>query len=298
MRLCIAHWPDQQGPTMCSSGRRAGHPFLGSTVIALFTSKLPSAVARSLRGPRTFIPESLLRAIILCMNALRATPPWVLPVAIVLAGIIISGALYYVRVREHVTKEAGDVSVVRPVTPSDHLIGNPTAPVMVVEYGDIDSEYTKKFNAIMEQLMTEYAPGGQVAWVFRHFPIIALHPNSAAHASAAECVAALGGSERFWGFLDAIAANAPGTNQFDPRDYGTILPGLGVQSDAFTQCLSKGTYEQKVQDDYTNAILSGATGSPYIVLVVKGQRSVPISGALPYQSMKQVLDESLKKASN
>jgi protein-disulfide isomerase len=230
------------------------------------------------------------------MNPLRATPTWALPIAIVLAGLIVATALYFVRVHQLVTKEAGDPSIVRPVTPNDHLIGNPTAQVMVIEYGDIDSEYTKKFNAIMQQIMLEYGADGNVAWVFRHFPIIALHPDSAAHASAAECVSSLAGPESFWRFIDAIAAAAPGTNQFDPKDYGTILQGLNVSPEAFAQCVSKGTFEKRVQDDYTNAILSGGTGAPYIILTVKGQRPIPISGALPYASMKSVLEEALKKA--
>jgi protein-disulfide isomerase len=228
------------------------------------------------------------------MNSLRTSPAWMLPIAIIAAGIIVAGATYYFRIHQHITREAGNPSVVRPVTPADHLIGNPTAAVMVVEYGDIDSEYTKKFNAIMEQLMTEYAPGGNVAWVFRHFPILALHPNAASHASAAECVTALGGPDAFWRFIDAIAANAPGTSQFDPKDYPSITSGLSVSKDAFNSCLTKGTYEQHVQDDYTNAVLSGGTGSPYIVLIVKGRKSIPISGALPYESMKKVLEQALK----
>lgn len=229
------------------------------------------------------------------MTPLRATPSWALPVAIITAGVIVATATYVVRIHNHVAYEAGDPSVIRPVTPNDHLIGNPTAPVMVVEYGDIDSEFTKKFNSIMEQLMVEYAPGGKVAWVFRHFPIIALHPNAASHASAAECISSLAGPESFWRFLDAVAAQAPGANQFNPKDYPTLLLGLGVSKDAFALCVSKGTFEQHVQDDYTNAILAGATGSPHIILVIKGQRPVPISGALPYTSMKKVIDEALKK---
>lgn len=230
------------------------------------------------------------------MNTLRSTPPWALPVAIVVAGLIIATALYFVRIHGHVANEAGDPSVVRPVTPADHLVGNPTAPVMVVEYGDIDSEYTKKFNAIMAQIMVEYAPGGHVAWVFRHFPIIALHPDAATHASAAECIASLAGADSFWRFLDAVSAQAPGTNQFDPKDYPALLSGLGVSNEAFASCLSKGTFEQRIQDDYTNAILAGATGSPHIILIVKGQRPVSISGALPYTSMKKVIEDALKKA--
>lgn len=229
------------------------------------------------------------------MDIVRTSPPWALPVAIIIAGIIVAAATYTVRVHQEVAKSTGDPTIVRPVTPDDHLMGNPSAPILVIEYGDIDSAPTKAFDAVMEQLMTEYGANGKVAWVFRHFPIIALHPNAAAHASAAECAASLGGPESFWRFIDGIAVNAPDTNEFNPKDYPLLLPGLGISSDAFTSCIAQGTFENRVQADYTNAILAGATGSPYIVLLVKGQRPIPIAGALPYTSMKKILDEYIAK---
>ncbi len=230
------------------------------------------------------------------MDQLKSTPPWVLPVAIIAAGVIIAVALYYVRVHSEVEKATGNPSVVRPVTPLDHIMGNPTATVMVVEYGDIDSEYTKKFNAIMQQIMTEYADSGEVAWVFRHLPIVALHPNSAMHASASECVTSIAGPEAFWGFINGIAAQAPGSNQFNPRDYETITRGLNVPTDVFNQCVSRGTFEQRVQDDYQNAMLAGATGAPYVILLTKGKEPITIDGALPYTSMKKVLEEAIRRA--
>jgi len=230
------------------------------------------------------------------MDTLRTSPAWALPLAIVLAGVIVAGATYTVHVRQQIAKKSGDPSVVRPVTPlGDHILGNPTARIMVVEYGDIDSAPTKDFNAVMEQLMTEYGAKGDVAWVFRHFPILALHTNAAAHASAAECVASLGSPDAFWRFIDSIAVNAPGTDEFNPKNYPLLLPGLGVSKEAFTTCIADGTFEDRVQADYTNAILAGATGSPYIVLLVKGERPIPISGALPYTSMKKILDGYLEK---
>lgn len=230
------------------------------------------------------------------MDQLKSTPAWVLPVAILAAGAIVAGALYYVRVHSTVEKVVGDPSVVRPVTPQDHLMGNPTAPVVVIEYGDMDSEYTKSFNAIMQQIMTEYADSGKVAWVYRHLPIVALHKNSAMHASASECVSSIAGPQAFWGFMNGIAAQAPGDNQFDPRDYETVVRGLGVDMTIFNQCIAKGTFEQRVQDDYQNAMLAGATGAPYLVLTVKGKEPITIDGALPYTSMKKVLEEALKRA--
>ena len=43
-------------------------------------------------------------------------------------------------------------------------------------------------------------------------------------------------------------------------------------------------------------MLAGATGAPYLVLLVKGKEPITIDGALPYTSMKKVLEEALKRA--
>jgi predicted DsbA family dithiol-disulfide isomerase len=94
----------------------------------------------------------------------------------------------------------------------------------------------------------------------------------------------------------SVLAQAPGSNQFDPRDYETITRGLGVPTDIFNQCVSRGTFEQVVQEDYQNAMLAGATGAPYLVLMVKGSEPITVDGALPYTSMKKVLEEALRRA--
>ena len=102
-----------------------------------------------------------------------------LPIVIIVAGFIVATAIYSVRIGAHVNKGSQAPEVVRPVSPEDHIIGNPSAPIVLVEYADIDSEYSKKLQLIMEQLMTEYASGNKVAWVYRHFPVTTLHPKKA-----------------------------------------------------------------------------------------------------------------------
>ena len=112
---------------------------------------------------------------------------WVVPGAIVVAGVILAIAIYVVR--------SGNVSVpltalpemIEPVSAEDHIIGNPGAAVMIVEYSDIDSDDGKSFHAALLQLMTEYASGGEVAWTYRHLPLTTLHGYAQSHAEAAEC---------------------------------------------------------------------------------------------------------------
>ena len=91
--------------------------------------------------------------------------------------------------REQVQKEpVGTTDAVRPVTREDHIKGNPDAPIKIVEYSDFECPFCKRFHDTMNEVMSE-VDNGQVAWVFRHFPLDQLHPVKArAVAVASECV--------------------------------------------------------------------------------------------------------------
>lgn len=219
-----------------------------------------------------------------------------IPVAILIAGVIVAGSIYIIRVRHEVAVGTGNASAVRPVTPADHIIGNPSAPVTIVEYADLDSSYSKSFQLSMEQLMADYATGGKVAWVFRHFPNSIDHPNAGQNALAAECATSLSNPSVFFRFVDAMQAAAPGDEEFDPSGYGALISQFGIDKNQFDQCMTGGTFGTKIHDDYDNALASGAIGSPFVVLIVHGQTPTPINGALPYKALKQIIDQAVAKA--
>ena len=221
---------------------------------------------------------------------------YLLPGAIILAGLIISLALYAIRTEETPTLGSGDPSLARAVNPEDRIIGNPEARVTLIEYADIDSEYSKQFQATMQQLMSEYAAGGEVAWVYRHFPLLDQHAAAASHAEAAECAGFLGDTDAFWRFIDALQAAAPGESQFPVEGYGAVASQLGLPQAEFETCLTNGRFTKKVYEDSTDAMRAGAEGTPYTIVLVKGQEPIGIQGALPYEDMKRVIDESLAKA--
>lgn len=91
-----------------------------------------------------------------------------------------------------------------PVTAADHLDGPVGAPITIIEYSDLDCPFCKRFHETMNQVKAEY--GDQVAWVYRHLPLLSLHPNAGLLAEATECVAELGGNDKFWDFLDRVFA--------------------------------------------------------------------------------------------
>jgi protein-disulfide isomerase len=93
----------------------------------------------------------------------------------------------------------------KPVTAADHIRGDINAPVKIVEFSDIDCPFCKRFHSTMQEVMKTYGDSGKVAWVYRHFPLTQLHPDAANKAEASECVAELGGNDKFWAFVDGLS---------------------------------------------------------------------------------------------
>lgn len=219
---------------------------------------------------------------------------WLIPGAILAAGVILAYGVYTIN-HKAALQAHGDPSQMTPVSPSDHILGNPKAPVMIVEYADIDSPYSKDFQSVMTQVMQDNASSTNVAWVFREFPLVDQNQYAEADAEAAECVAAQGGTSAFFSFINTLQAAVPGDGQFNPADFSALIKALNLNQAKFDQCMSAHTYRQVVANDYENALAVGATGSPYNILLVKGQKPKVISGAIPYSTMKQIIQQSISE---
>ncbi len=89
------------------------------------------------------------------------------------------------------------------VTAQDHVFGDITkAKVYVIEYSDLQCPFCKQFNPGVQKLVADYQ--GQVAWIYRHFPLESIHDNARPLAEASECVAKIGGNDAFWKFEFAV----------------------------------------------------------------------------------------------
>ncbi|MEQ1561392.1 MAG: thioredoxin domain-containing protein [Nitrospira sp.] len=221
------------------------------------------------------------------------------PIALVIAGGLIAGSLYYSNIK--VTKEAVKVSEktevksvdMRPVSGDDHILGNPDADIVIVEYSDTECPYCKQFHATLARVMSEYGSSGKVAWVYRHFPIDALHSKARKEAEATECANELGGPEKFWEYINLVYATTGSNNSLDPAELPKIAKTVGLNVTTFNTCLSSGKYAEKVQADYEDAIKAGGQGTPTSIILTKDGIKTPVPGALPYENLKAVIDAVL-----
>ncbi len=219
-----------------------------------------------------------------------------IPISIIIAGSIMAGALYYsnVKSKERVAlidtaqKVAeGSTSKMRPVDSTDHILGNPNAEVIIVEYSDTECPFCKQFHTTMRRVMTEYGKDGKVAWVYRHFPIDSLHPKARKEAEATECANELGGNTKFWEYTNLLYDTTMSNNSLDPAELPKIAKTVGLDVKAFNTCLSSGKYKAKVEANYQDAITAGGQGTPNSIIVTKDGTKTNIEGAQPYEKSQK-----------
>lgn len=222
------------------------------------------------------------------------TQNYAIPFAIVIAGLAIAGAIYFGDGKKPavVGQPAGTVD---PVTSADHIIGNPNAKLIVVEYSDTECPYCKAFHSTMNRIMSEYGTDGKVAWVYRQFPIESLHPVKAHNeAEATECANKLGGNTKFWEYINQLYEITPSNNQLDQAELPKIAKTVGLDVTAFTKCLESGEMKSVVDAGIESGNKAGVSGTPYSIILVNKKAVSGINGAQPYEQVKAQIDELLK----
>jgi protein-disulfide isomerase len=221
----------------------------------------------------------------------------IIPIAIGIAIILITAAIYttFGHRTKTTTTEKSDVPTsvtIRPIDASDHILGNPNAPVIMVEYSDLECPFCKRHHDTLKQIMNEYGKIGQVAWVYRHFPIVQLHSKAPTEALATECAAAQGGNTAFWAMLDNIFTTTPSNNGLDLKQLPVFAEKLGLNREQFEACLRQADMS-RIERDFNDAKAAGGQGTPYTVFIV-GDKKVPLVGAQPYVAVKTFVDAMLK----
>lgn len=174
----------------------------------------------------------------------------------------------------------------------DHILGAADAAVTIVEYSDFECPFCKRFHPTMKQFMAEN--GDRARWVYRHFPLSFHNPGAQTQAEAAECAADLGGNEAFWQYTDAIyARTTAGGDGFPRENLAPLAAEIGVDAEAFAECLNSGRMTERVQQDQENGAAAGVTGTPAIFLLRRDGQIRALAGALPLTELQAAVDELL-----
>ena len=167
-----------------------------------------------------------------------------------------------------------------------NTMGDPKAPVHIVEYGDFQCPFCVKFWSETEpQLIAEYVNTGKVYFEYRSYPI--LGPESFTAAEGAYCA---GDQGKFWEFHDTLFTNWTGENvgDFTPDKLVQYATALNLNAAEFESCLSEGKYKGRVEQDKAQAEADGVHATP--TLFINGFK---VEGAQPFEILKQYIEDAL-----
>ena len=140
---------------------------------------------------------------------------------------------------------------------AEHVLGNPGAPVTVIEYADFECPYCAAAAPVLKQLVEE--SDGRVRLVFRHFPLAGNHPHALTAALAAEAAGAQGA---FWPMHDLLFARQDRLSDVALRAYAEELglDGGLVVGEAAQQ------FAAKVAADFEQGLADEVAGTPTVVV--------------------------------
>jgi protein-disulfide isomerase len=144
----------------------------------------------------------------------------------------------------------------------DHIRGAEDAPVTLVEYGDYECPYCGQAEVVVRELLRTF--GDDLRYVWRHLPLIDVHPAAQLAAEAAEAAAAQGA---FWRMHDTLLAHQ---DELTPGDLRSHAETLGPDTSRFWDELRRHDHGRRVADDVAGADASGVAGTP--TFFINGKR--------------------------
>lgn len=177
----------------------------------------------------------------------------------------------------------------------DPIIGNPDAPITIVEFSDFQCPFCARFHIqTLPSIMEEYIDQGKVKLVFRDFPIQSIHPNALPASIAAECAEEQG---KFKEMHDILFEKQNEWNKLETGDalssFSQYATNMGLKKESFDSCLNDGESLEEVRNDLTDGRNYGVSGTPGFFVGNDKIGYVELKGAQPFESFKKVIDAQL-----
>jgi len=125
---------------------------------------------------------------------------------------------------------AGEV----PVTEKDRILGNPDAPITIIEYSSLTCPHCARFHKeTLPTVKKDWIVPGKARLVYRNFPLDGLALRAATLASCVE-------GEAYFSFLDALfRGQSQWTRAKDPTTaLAQVARFAGIDQRAFDACIS------------------------------------------------------------
>jgi protein-disulfide isomerase len=181
---------------------------------------------------------------------------------------------------------APDKAALLAIKPSDHVLGDPKAPVTMIEYASFTCPHCAHFStAILPEIKKKWIDTGKVKLVYRDFP---LDQMAAKAAQLAEC----SGNDKYFPVMEMIfATQANWAAAADPiAELSKSLRIAGMGDNEVKACLANETVSNEVIADYRGGEQLGVNSTP--TLFIDGEK---YTGARPVEELDALFTKLTSK---
>ena len=168
------------------------------------------------------------------------------------------------------------------------IIGNPSASITILEWGDYQCTYCYKFHTnTLDIIKRDFIDTGKVKLVFKDFPLNG--PDSILAAEAAYCAEDQG---KYWQYHDELYKNWGGerTGWVNHESLDRFATTVNLDLDKFNTCLDNHKYSERVNQMYEFGKKIGIDATPSF-LVFNNEKIIKITGNQPLEVFLKTLDE-------
>lgn len=187
---------------------------------------------------------------------------------IALIGLLITGGGWWWRNNQvYPISQTEQQKPMDQILESDWYMGNRQAPVVIIEYSDIQCPACQFYSEAGRQVVAEF--GDQIGFAYRHFPLRQIHKNANLAAQAAE---AAGMQGKFWEMEEVLFAKQA---EWESSNQAFILfagyaDELGLDLNQFRQDIDSSGVKAEVEADYLSALVSKIDATP--TFFINGQK--------------------------
>ncbi len=173
------------------------------------------------------------------------------------------------------------------------ILGNPNAPVTLVEFGDYQCHFCNVFfHSTEDDILRNYVDAGKVRMIFKDYNIIG--PDSIIASHGAHCADDQG---LFWEYHDILYSNWTGENNgwASSENLEKFAKEIGLDMDEWSECVTNGYYSQTILASNEDAKNLGITGTPAFFVIGPDDKTTRISGAQPFEVFEKIFEIELEK---
>ena len=173
-----------------------------------------------------------------------------------------------------------------------YLLGNPNAPVQVLEFADFECPACAQFALMTEpDVRSRLIQSGRVSYRYFDFPL-PMHKNTIVASMAAACASDQG---KFWEMHDALFFNQPEWSTSATSNPTKVFAGyarqLSLNVDTWKQCMDEQRHMVRIIANRKEGERRGIAQTPTFVVGRK-----VIAGGMAYDQFKAVVDSATPPA--